>query len=39
RVERGDYNIAELHLADAIQALVERSRETLSDERTAKNPY
>jgi catechol 2,3-dioxygenase-like lactoylglutathione lyase family enzyme len=39
RVARGDYNIAELHLADAIQALVERSRETLSDERTAKNPY
>ncbi|WP_217573004.1 VOC family protein [Mesorhizobium sp. GbtcB19] len=39
RVGRGDYNIAELHLADAIQALVERSRETLSGERAAKNPY
>jgi catechol 2,3-dioxygenase-like lactoylglutathione lyase family enzyme len=39
RVARGDYNIAEVHLADAIQALVERSRETLSENRTPKNPY
>ncbi|KQU90962.1 glyoxalase [Mesorhizobium sp. Root102] len=39
RVARGDYNIAEVHLADAIQALVERSRATLSDDRAAKNPY
>ncbi|TIP22538.1 MAG: VOC family protein, partial [Mesorhizobium sp.] len=39
RVARGDYNIAEAHLADAIQALVERSRETLSENRAAKNPY
>ena len=30
RVARGDYNIAEVHLADAIQTLVERSRATLS---------
>jgi catechol 2,3-dioxygenase-like lactoylglutathione lyase family enzyme len=33
RVERGDYNIAEEHLADAIETLVRRSRGTLSDER------
>ena len=39
RIARGDYNIAESHLADAIQALVERSRATLSDDRTAKDPY
>ena len=26
RVERGDYNIAQEHLADAIETLVERSR-------------
>ena len=39
RVGRGDYNIAEVHLADAIQALVESSRATLSDDRTPKNPY
>ena len=30
RVERGDYNIAPIHLADAIEALVSRSRESLS---------
>src|SRR5262245_22139604 len=39
RVERGDYNIAEEHLADAIEVLVERSRTTLSHDRSAKNPY
>ena len=39
RVERGEYNIAEVHLADAIQALTERSRPTLSTDRSAKNPY
>src|SRR3954453_14536813 len=32
RVERGDYNIAPIHLADAIEALVARSRASLSDE-------
>ncbi len=39
RVERGDYNIGEEHLADAIQALVERSRSSLSSDRSAQNPY
>jgi catechol 2,3-dioxygenase-like lactoylglutathione lyase family enzyme len=39
RVERGDYNIAEEHLADAIEALTERSRSSLSSDRAAKNPY
>jgi catechol 2,3-dioxygenase-like lactoylglutathione lyase family enzyme len=39
RVARGDYNIAEEHLADAIEALVERSRRSLSDDREPKNPY
>jgi catechol 2,3-dioxygenase-like lactoylglutathione lyase family enzyme len=39
RVERGDYNIAEEHLADAIEALVTRSRESLSDDRSPRNPY
>jgi catechol 2,3-dioxygenase-like lactoylglutathione lyase family enzyme len=39
RVERGDYNIAESHLADAIEALVLRSQASLSDDRTPKNPY
>jgi catechol 2,3-dioxygenase-like lactoylglutathione lyase family enzyme len=39
RVERGDYNIAEIHLADAIENLTERSRESLSDDRSPKDPY
>jgi catechol 2,3-dioxygenase-like lactoylglutathione lyase family enzyme len=39
RVERGDYNIDQRHLTDAIEALVLRSRGSLSDDRAAKNPY
>ena len=31
RVERGDHNISPVHLADAIEALVSRSRASLSD--------
>jgi catechol 2,3-dioxygenase-like lactoylglutathione lyase family enzyme len=32
RVERGDYNIDRVHLADAIETLVRRSRGSLSDD-------
>jgi catechol 2,3-dioxygenase-like lactoylglutathione lyase family enzyme len=39
RVERGDENIEPIHLADAIELLVERSRPTLSADRSPKNPY
>jgi glyoxalase family protein len=39
RVERGDYNIDQEHLADAIEFLVRRSRESLSDDRSPKQPY
>jgi catechol 2,3-dioxygenase-like lactoylglutathione lyase family enzyme len=39
RVERGDYNIDQIHLADAIEALVRRSRESLSEDRSPKHPY
>ena len=39
RVERGDYNIAQEHLADAIEALVTRSRASLSEDRSPKDPY
>ena len=39
RVERGDYNIAQEHLADAIELLVTRSRDSLSDDRGPKDPY
>ena len=39
RTERGDYNIDQAHLADAIEALVARSRASLSDDRSPKDPY
>jgi catechol 2,3-dioxygenase-like lactoylglutathione lyase family enzyme len=39
RVARGDYNIDPVHLADAIEALVSRSRASLSEDRSAKHPY
>jgi catechol 2,3-dioxygenase-like lactoylglutathione lyase family enzyme len=39
RVERGDYNIAEIHLADAIERLIARSQASLSTDRAPKNPY
>jgi catechol 2,3-dioxygenase-like lactoylglutathione lyase family enzyme len=39
RIERGDYNIAEIHLADAIETLVARTRPSLSEDRAPKNPY
>ena len=39
RVERGDYNIAREHLADAIEDMVRRSRESLSDDRSPADPY
>jgi catechol 2,3-dioxygenase-like lactoylglutathione lyase family enzyme len=39
RVERGDYNIDQEHLADAIEALVRRSRASLSEDRSPKDPY
>jgi catechol 2,3-dioxygenase-like lactoylglutathione lyase family enzyme len=39
RVERGDYNIAQEHVADAIGTLVGRSRASLSDDRSPKDPY
>ena len=39
RTDRGDYNIATEHLADAIENLVARSQASLSDDRSPKNPY
>ncbi len=39
RVARGDYNIQEEHLADAIELLVARSQQSLSTDRGPKNPY
>jgi catechol 2,3-dioxygenase-like lactoylglutathione lyase family enzyme len=39
RVQRGDYNIAPVHLADAIEALVKRSQASLSAGRSPEDPY
>jgi catechol 2,3-dioxygenase-like lactoylglutathione lyase family enzyme len=39
RVARGDYNIAEIHLADAIEALTARRRGSLSADRSPQDPY
>ncbi|MCW3041639.1 MAG: hypothetical protein JWM31_3544 [Solirubrobacterales bacterium] len=39
RVARGDYNIATIHLADAIETLVTRSQPSLSDDRTPRRAY
>ena len=39
RLQRGDHNIAEVHLADAIETLVVRSRGSLSEDRSAQDPY
>ncbi len=39
RVERGDYNIAEIHLADAIEALVRQRQGSLTEDRGPRDPY
>jgi catechol 2,3-dioxygenase-like lactoylglutathione lyase family enzyme len=39
RVARGDYNIDQVHLADAIEVLTTRSRDSLSTDRAPKDPY
>lgn len=39
RVAAGDDHIAEVHLADAVERIVERSQESLSENREPKNPY
>jgi catechol 2,3-dioxygenase-like lactoylglutathione lyase family enzyme len=39
RVARDDYSIAEIHLADAIEAIIERSQQSLSDDRTPQKAW
>ncbi|MCE7984057.1 MAG: VOC family protein [Caldilinea sp. CFX5] len=39
RVERGDYNIQDAHLADALLRLTERTTRSLSADRGVKQPY
>ena len=38
RIERGDYNIDQVHLADAIETLIERSRSSLSAGQIPEGP-
>ena len=39
RVGRGDHHIDRIHLADAIEALTARRHQSLSEDRSPKNPY
>ena len=39
RLRRGDHHIVEEHLADAIETLVTRTRPSLSEDRSPKDPY
>jgi glyoxalase family protein len=39
RVAAGDPAIAEVHLADAVEMIVERSQRSLSSDRSAQDPY
>lgn len=39
RVQRGDHHIEPIHLADAIEAIVARSQQSLSESRGAADPY
>jgi glyoxalase family protein len=39
RTAREDYNIDQVHLADAIEALAARSQQSLSQDRSPKDPY
>ena len=39
RVARAEYNIGEIHLADAIENLIARRQGSLSQDRGAKDPY
>jgi catechol 2,3-dioxygenase-like lactoylglutathione lyase family enzyme len=39
RTEREDYNIDQVHLADAIETLTARSRQSLSEDRSPRDPY
>lgn len=39
RINAGDANITDIHLADAIENLTEQTTDSLSTDRTAKDPY
>lgn len=39
RLARGEYSIAEVHLADAIEKLIAERQKSLSEDRAPKDPY
>jgi len=39
RVARGDDHIEQIHLADAIEWLCQQRQQSLSSDRTPKNPF
>ena len=39
RTARDDYNIDQVHLADAIEILTARARQSLSEDRSPRDPY
>ena len=39
RVARGDHHIDRIHVADAIEALATRTTDSLSGDRSPKDPY
>ena len=39
RVDRGDAHIQAVHISDAIENLVTRSQASLTDDRSAQDPY
>lgn len=39
RVERGDYNITDVHIADALEIMTRRSTRSLSADRAPADPY
>ena len=39
RIARGDHHINQIHVADAIELLCQKRQQSLSDDRTPKNPY
>lgn len=39
RIAAGDYNIADEHIADALEIFVQRTARSLSEDREPKNPY
>ena len=39
RTARGDHHIGQVHIADAIEILCQNRQQSLSEDRSPKNPY